>query len=156
MSYLTSNFSVSPEQLVVVDNAVGAIEAAIPGAFALSAEQRKSMKWMGDKSESFCRQALNIVGQNPQIVPPNIPVAQAIAKMKAIDELRPRLLRLTQLVERLADTQAALGNDILKVSFSAYRLLKMTGRTEGLESSRKDLAGIFSRSPRQQPEAPAT
>ena len=152
MSYLTS-FTVTPDQLVVVDNAIGAIETALPGLFALSAQQRKSMKWMGEKSESFCRQALNIVGQNPQIVPPNVPASQAIANMKALDALRPRLVRLTQLVERISDTDAALGNDIMKVSYSAYRLLKMTGRAEGLESSRKELAVLFSRSRRQQPEA---
>ena len=153
MSYVTS-FAVSPDQFVAVDNALGAIETALPGLLALSAEQRKSLRWMGEKSETFCRQALNIVGQNPQIVPPNVPVAQAIANMKALDGLRPRLVRLTRLVERMSDTDSALGNDIMKVSLSTYRLLKLTGRAEGLESMRKDLGALFARSPRQ-PAQPA-
>ena len=140
---------------MVVDNAITAIEGALPGLLALSVEERKSLKWMGEKSESFCRQALNVAGQNPQLVPPNVPAAQAIANIKALDDLRPRLVRLTQLVQRISDTDAALGNDIMKVSYSVYRLLKMTGRTEGLEGARKDLGTLFAKGPRQQP-APTT
>ena len=152
MSYL-SNFIVAPEQYAIVDNAIVQIEGALPGAFALTAEQRKSMKWMGEKSETFCRQALKIVGQNPQIVPPNLPAAQAIANLEALDELRLRMVRLTRLIERLSDTEAALGNDIMKVAYRAYGVLKMTGRDEGLEGMRKELGVLFAKAPRPQPEA---
>ena len=107
MSYLI-NVAYTDAQFSAADAAIGEIETQLPGLIALSAQQRKSMKNMGEKSESFCRQALNIVGQNPQIVPPNIPAAQAIANMKTLDRLRPLLVRLTRLVERLSDSDAAL------------------------------------------------
>jgi hypothetical protein len=31
---------------------------------------------MGDKSEAFCRQTLNVLAQNPQILPPNYDLAK--------------------------------------------------------------------------------
>ena len=148
MSYLI-NVAFSDAQFTAADAALGEVEAQFPGLVALSAPQRKSMHRMGEKSESFCRQALNIVAQNPQIVPPNLPAAQAIANLRTLDRLRPLLVRLSRLVERLSDTDAALGNDIMKVSLSTYGLLKTTGRTEGLESMRKELSVLFAKAPRQ-------
>ena len=154
MSYLI-NVAYTDAQFSAADAAIGEIDTQLPGLIALSAPQRKRMNRMGEKSESFCRQALNIVGQNPQIVPPNIPAAQAIANLKTLDRLRPLLVRLTRHVERLSDSDAALGNDIMKVSLSAYGLLKMTGRTEGLEGMRKEIGVLFARAPRQREAAAA-
>jgi hypothetical protein len=147
MSYLT-NIAITPDQLTAFDNGLTQIEAAVVWALALSPEQRKSLKRMGEKSESFCRQALNIAGQNPQIVPPNVPVAKAAANLATLDEIRPRALRLARLVERLADTDTALGNDIMKVSLNTYRQLKLCGQAEGLEPMRRDLGGLFAKASR--------
>ncbi len=74
--------------------------------------------------------------------------ADAIADMKLLDQLRPRLSRLTRLCERASDTDAALGNDIMTVALQAYGLLKLTGGVEGMESLRRDLSGMFSRGKR--------
>ena len=142
-------------KLAAVDSAITEVEKGFSELIALSPRERKSLKRMGEKSESFCRQALHVVGQNPQIVPPNVPVADAIADLKTLDQLRPRLVRLAQLVERASDTDAALGNDIMAVSLHAYGLLKLTGSSEGLGSLRKDLGTRFAKGPRQAEAKPA-
>ena len=77
-----------------------------------------------------------------------LPVADAIADIKLLDQLRPRLTRMSRLIERGNDTDAALGNDIMTVALQAYGLLKLTGRAEGMESLRRDLSGVFNRSKR--------
>ena len=52
---------------------------------------------MGQKSEVFCRQAISVLAQNPQIVPPSLHVADAQADLLALDRLRPVLERLQKL-----------------------------------------------------------
>src|SRR5262245_10283104 len=116
MSNNLVNFAFTDSQLSVVDNALGELEAQLPGLTALTAPQRRAIKRMGEQSESFCRQTLRVVEQNPQIVPPTVSIASAVADLRTIDQLRPRLVRLLRLAERASDTDAALGNDVMVAS----------------------------------------
>lgn len=135
-------------QLVAVDAALTELETQLSGLIALSVPQKRSLKKMGEKSESFCRQALRVLEQNPQMVPPNVPLADALGDMGALDQLRPRMVRLSRLSERAADTDTALGSDVMAVALKGYGLLKLTGQTEGLDALRKDLGTRFSRTSR--------
>ncbi len=74
---LSLNFT--DEQLLAVDNALTALEAALPGLISLTADQRKGLARMGPKSEAFCRQTLTVLAQNPQVIPPSIDLAEAQA-----------------------------------------------------------------------------
>lgn len=64
----------------------------------------------GPKSETFCRQTLTVLAQNPQVIPPSIDLAEAQADLAALDRLRPRLARLQRLAERGQDSEDALGS----------------------------------------------
>lgn len=59
------------------------------------------------------------------------------------------MVRLSRLSERAPDTDIALGSDVLPVALKGYGLLKLSGRTEGLESLRQTLGKRFAKSPRQ-------
>ena len=142
------NLSLTETQIASVDAALTTLETELTGLIALSATDKRRMRRMGIKSESFSRQALQVVSQNPQMIPANIPVADAIADIRLMDQLRPRLTRMSRLIERGNDTDAALGNDIMTVALQAYGLLKLTGRAEGMETLRRDLSGVFSRTRR--------
>ncbi|MGE4069547.1 MAG: hypothetical protein AB7E72_00050 [Lysobacterales bacterium] len=142
------DLNLTEAQIVAVDAALTTLETELSGLVALSQTDKRRMRRMGVKSESFSRQALQVVSQHPQMIPANIPVESAQADLKLLDQLRPILTRITRLCERGNDTDAALGNDIMTVALQAYGLLKLTGRSEGLESLRKDLSGRFSRSKR--------
>ena len=142
------NLSLTEAQIASVDAALTTLETELTGLIALSATDKRRMRRMGIKSESFSRQALQVVSQNPQMIPANIPVGDAIADIKLLDQLRPRLTRMSRLIERGNDTNAALGADIMKVALQAYGLLKLTGRAEGMETLRRDLSGMFNRSKR--------
>lgn len=137
------NMTLTDAQVAAVDAALSTLETELAGLVSLSPAEKRRMRKMGDKSESFSRQALQVISQNPQMIPANIPVSDAIADFKVLDQLRPCLSRLTRLVERCNDTDAALGNDILTVALQAYGLLKLTGRAEGLETLRRDLSGMY-------------
>lgn len=142
------SLNLTAEQLATVDHAITQLETELGGLIALSASQRRALRRMGDKSEAFCRQALRVLEQNPQMVPPNVPLADAVADLNALDQLRPRMIRLSRLSERAADTDAALGSDVMTVALQGYGLLKLTGRSEGLEPLHRELKARFRKSAR--------
>ena len=53
---------------------------------------------------------------------------------------RPRLLRLHELVAQIENVKDALGCDILGTSLEGYGLMKMFGKSEGLESLRQAIS----------------
>jgi hypothetical protein len=146
------NLSLTEAQVANVDTALAMLENELSGLIALSAPDKRRMRRMGTKSESFSRQALQVVSQNPQMIPANIGVGDAIADLKLLDQLRPRMTRLARLYERANDTDAALGNDIMTVAVQAYGLLKLTGRSEGMDTLRRDLSGMLRKKRSAKPE----
>ena len=138
-------------QLSAVDAALVELEKQLSGLITLPAATKRSLRKMGPKSEAFCRQALRVLEQSPQIVPASVPLADAVADLAALDVLRPIMVRLSRLSERAADTEIALGSDVMTVALQGYSLLKLTGRAEGLETLRQSLGERFAKTARQQP-----
>ena len=148
MSQNMISLTLTDAQLQAADAALTSLEAAFTGLIALQGDERLGLNRMGTKSEQFCRQTLSILGQNPQVIPASVKVADAQADLIALDRLRPRLQRLQKLVERAVDSQDALGSDIMSLSLEGYALLKVAGKNQGLEALRKDLSTRFSRQAR--------
>lgn len=140
------SLNLTDAQLQAVDTALTELETQLSGLIALTLPQKRSLRKMGEKSESFCRQALLVLEQNPQLVPANVLAAGALDDLVALDRLRPRLARLTRLSERAGDTDVALGSDVMTTSLQVYAQLKLTARSEGMEAVRNDLRTRFLRS----------
>ena len=149
------SLNLTDAQLLAIDTDLSDLETQLAGLIAMNAAQRKSLTRMGDKSESFCRQTLNVLAQNPQVVPPSIGLQEALADLQALDRLRPRLQRLLRLAERATDTEIALGSDVMNVALQGYALLKVAGKNQGLEGLRKELGSRFAKAPRQVEAVPA-
>lgn len=146
MSQNLLSLQFTPAQLADVDNALAALENALAGLIALDPEQRRGLVRMGPKSEAFCRQTINVLGQNPQVIPPSLSLDEARSDLSALDALRPRLTRLQQLTERAQDTDEALGSDLMSFALEGYALLKVSGRNQGLEGLRGELSSRFAKS----------
>lgn len=146
----TLNFT--DAQLTAIDSAIQELERQLSGLVALTtADKRRSTK-LGEKSEYFCRQTLRMMSENPQLIPPNLDLADAMADRNARDQLRPRLMRLTRLLERGEDTDFALGSDAMAAAMRGYSLLKAVSGREGLDQLRRDLGSRFSKTRRLAPE----
>lgn len=154
MSQNLINLTLSDAQLDAVDQALTDLETQLVELVAMNAAQRRKLARMGDKSEAFCRQTLSVLTQNPQVVPPSIRLAEAQADLVALDRLRPRLQRLQRLAERGADSETALGSDIMRCALDGYALLKVAGRNQGLEGLRKELGTRFAKTARSAEEKP--
>ena len=148
MSQNLISLDITDTQVSAALDALAALEAALPGLISMDAEERRRLTKMGRKSEVFCRQALSVLSQNPQIVPPNLGLAEAQADLLALDKLRPVLDRLQRLAARGADTETALGSDVMSVALEGYGLLKLSGRNEGLDDMRKELSSRWAKNRR--------
>jgi hypothetical protein len=154
MSQNLVTLNLTDAQLTAVDTALDELETQLAGLIALSATQKKSLRRMGPKSEAFCRDTLRVLDQNPLIVPPGVALADATAGFQTLDGLRPRLMRLSRLSARGADTETALRSDIMSVALQGYNLLKTVGRSRGLDPIRRELAGHFAGQRRRAAEPP--
>ena len=83
---------------------------------------------------------------NPQILPPAFSLPDTEGDLRAFDQLRPRLARLTRLTDRADDTSIALGSDLMTAALEGYALLKVSGKNQGLETLRRDLSARFRKS----------
>ncbi|GHA78761.1 hypothetical protein [Cognatilysobacter bugurensis] len=54
-----------------------------------------------------------------------------------------RQARLAQLMEKVSDTDIALGSDAMAIALQGYRQFKTTGQTEGVDGLRRDLSRRF-------------
>lgn len=151
MSQNIISLDLSDAQVNAALDALTALEGALADLVSLDADERRRLTKMGQKSEVFCRQALSVLAQNPQIVPPSLDLAAAQADLRALDRLRPVLDRLQRLAERGADTEIALGSDIMDVALEGYGLLKVSGRNQGLDSLRRELSSRWAKA-RRAPE----
>ena len=149
------SLSFTDEQRDALSNAMLQLEAVLTDLVSLDADQRRQLLKMGDKSEAFCRQTLSVLDQNRQVVPPSLGLDDALADLAALDVLRPLMQRLSKLLERIQDTDTALGSDIMSTSVEGYGLLKVVGRNQGLDGLRKELGVRFARSGRTAAPAPA-
>ncbi|WP_158883744.1 hypothetical protein [Rhodanobacter sp. L36] len=155
MSQNLVSLTLTPEQLTAIDAALTVLESNLAGLIALQPSQRRELFKMGEKSEQFARQTLNVLANNPQIVPASLGLADAQADMAALDALRPRLQRMKQLVERGEDTEMALGSDIMNTSLEGYGQLKLSGKNQGLDGMRQELSSRFAKT-RQPVVAPTS
>ena len=139
------SLNLSSQDLQDLDTALETLRRVFGPMIALEPQQRRELTKMGDKSEAFCRQTLTVLASNPQIVPPNLGLAEAQADLATLDTLRPRIVQLQQLSERAEDSLLALGSDLMSVALEGYGLLKVSGRSEALRNARKALSARFAR-----------
>lgn len=132
-------------QLTAIDAALDQLDANLNGLVSLTTEQKKATVKAGEKSEAFCVNTLTVMQQNPEVLPINVRVDDALADLRAREQLRPRLFRLTRLQQRAADTDLALGSDAMAMALHGYKLLKANGRGFGLERLQRDFGGRFAK-----------
>lgn len=142
------SLDLSDAQVSTALDALTALEGALAGLISLDAEERRRLTKMGQKSEVFCPQALSVLAQNSQIVPPSLNLREAQADLRALDRLRPVLDRLQRLAERGSDTEMALGSDVMDVALEGYGLLKVSGKNQGLDGLRKELSSRWAKTRR--------
>ena len=132
-------FNYNTDQIAAIALAIGEVETQFQGLASLSIEARRAAATLGPKSEVFCRKTINALTLNPQIVPPGVPVAEAVAGFEVLDRLRPLFDRLHRLSQRSLDTELAIGSEIMDTALQGDGVLKAVGRKHGLDGLRREL-----------------
>ncbi|MFD1295505.1 hypothetical protein ACFQ4Q_02530 [Lysobacter gummosus] len=149
MSVNLIQLDVSDEQVAAGMAALDQLETVLPGLVSLSPDDRRRLTKMGTKSEVFCRQALSVLEQSRQIVPPSLDLPGAQQDLRALDRLRPLLDRLQRLAERGEDTETALGTDLVAFALEGFSLLKVSGKNQGLDGLRKEVSARWAKGRRE-------
>lgn len=152
MSQNLISLQLTTADLSAIDAALKTLEDKFVGLIDLSIEQRSTVTKMGDKSEAFCRKAVEVLGNNPGVLAANYNLAEVKRDLAAFDALRPRLVRVEKLVEKMRDSQMALGSDLMTASLEGYAYLKVAGKGEALDTARAALSVRFNRGPRKKVE----
>jgi hypothetical protein len=127
------SLSFSDEDLAAVDTALGVIEEKLAPLLSLAPDEVRGLFKMGEKSEVFCRSVLQVLDQNPQVVPQALDLDEATADLATLDALRPRLRRLRLLATRGEDTSVALGADVMA---AALEVRPAAGQRQGQRAGR--------------------
>ena len=135
----------TPEDLAAIDAALVQLEQRFARLVALDARQRRRLYKMGNKTEKFCRETLNVLDKNRQLAPPAMDLNGALSALRTIDELRPRSKQILKLAERMRDTELALGSDVATAARQGYNSLGEFGDRHGLEGMRQALSARFKR-----------
>lgn len=134
----------SAEQWTAVDAAIEALDTALaPALVALTPYQRRRAVRMGDGSQAFCRTAYDVARKNAGLLPRDFELAEMGRDLASHDALVERLVVLSNLMERVQDTDIALGSDAMVASLEAYAHLKVAGKAEGVDGLRKLLSKRF-------------
>lgn len=156
MSQNLIDLTFNADALATLDDTLKSLEQQLVGLLALDTYQRRHLTKMGDKSEAFCRQTVDVLGQNIGVLPRNFDYDGLRRDLETLDALRPRLMRLARLHERASDTEMALGSDVMTQSLEGYAFLKVAGKNEGLDNARRALSARFARTaPKAEEAAPA-
>lgn len=155
MSQNLISLQLTTADLSAVDAALKTLEDKLAGLIDLSIEQRSTLTKMGDKSEAFCRKAVEVLSNNPSVLSVNYNLAEVKRDLAAFDALRPRIIRVEKLYEKMRDSQMALGSDLMTASLEGYAYLKVAGKGEALDTARAALSVRFSRGARKKEEETA-
>ncbi|MEO8669781.1 MAG: hypothetical protein ABI411_00625 [Tahibacter sp.] len=147
MSQNLVSLALTDAEFQAADQAIAVLESTLSGLVSLTSAQRQAFTKMGPKSETFCRQTIGVLEMNPSLFPASMGVEEAANDLRMLDRMRPMFLRLARLSERSADTEFALGSDVMHTALQGYAQLKITGKNQGLEGLRKSLSARFARSP---------
>lgn len=104
--------------------AITTIKEKLPFLVDLSADDRKTLPKMGDKSRAFVSKALEVAAQNPEFLPRSFDLEEMRKDVQLFEALYPVLLSLTQLQKLVDDTSLAVGSE----AYAAARQSQWTRR----------------------------
>lgn len=139
----------TPDDWAIVDEAIARIQATIePLMVPVTPTDKKFMVKMGNGSEVFCRTALEVMGENVALMPRSFDLEEMRRDLTSHDALNARIVKLMRLLEKMRNTEMALGSDVMVASLEGYAVLKAVGKGEGVRALRKMLSRRFAGSGR--------
>lgn len=131
--------------------AITSIKEKLPFLIDLSAEERRSLPKLGDKSRAFVSKALEVATQNPDFLPRSFDIDEMRQDLELFESLYPVTLALTQLQALVDDTLTAVGSEAYAAALLVYNYAKTSGEG-GLDAVVDELGQRFGRKARKKAE----
>ena len=96
----------------------------LPHLITLSAEERKEIPKMGDRSFTFVKDTKMHIDQNPSLVPGYLDINEMGVDLQAVELLQGYYYLLRQITQGLDDTTMLAGSEALTTALSFYRAVK--------------------------------
>ncbi|MCU0549242.1 MAG: hypothetical protein MUC48_07835 [Leptolyngbya sp. Prado105] len=128
-----------------VMNAIALIKSKLPFLLSTTAEERKALTKMGDKSQAFVSLALDLANQSQDYLPRSFEVEEMRKDVELYQQLRPILLALTQLQELVDNTSMVAGSEAMVAALTVYNAAKEHGQDAGLEAILAEMSQRFAR-----------
>lgn len=128
---------------------INAIKQQLPFLIDLTAEERRSLTKMGDKSSAFVTKALEVATQNPDFLPRSFSVEEMRKDVELMQMLQPILMVVNQLQDLVEDTYMQVGSEAYSAALTIYNYAKNSPSGSALEGVAEELGRRFARKPRQ-------
>ncbi|MEH2263190.1 hypothetical protein [Nostoc sp.] len=142
---ISATFAQTEKEAVL--QAIATIKEKLPFLVDLSADDRKTLPKMGDKSRAFVSIALEVATQNPEFLPRSFDLEEMRKDVQLFEALYPVLLSLTQLQELVDDTSLAVGSEAYAAALHVYNYAKASGQGAGLDGVVAEMGKRFTRKP---------
>lgn len=128
--------------------AFNTIRQKLPFLVDLTAEDRRSMAKMGDKSNAFVNKAVEVANQYPDIIPRAFNIEEMKKDVELLQMLQPILMAANQVQDLIEDTFMQVGSEAYMAALSIYNYTKNSPAGTALEGVVDDMGRRFARKPR--------
>lgn len=118
MPYHNISADLSTEDLSDIKAALATIQQKLPFLINLTADERRRIYKMGDKSLAFVSNSLTAAQNNPEILPASFDTAELARDYQLATALSELHLNLRQITEQVDDTLLAVGSEAMTSSLS--------------------------------------
>lgn len=146
--------AVTPAILATMDAGIASMTEGCRQVPRADAELLRRAAKMGDKSETFAREAIELAKNNAHLCPKSLDLEQAEQAIATRDELRIRYLRARFLAETLEVAMQVCGVDAFDAARTAYKSMKMNCRDAALLQLLEHVGRNFRSRRRKVDEAP--
>ena len=102
----------------------------LPHLLDLSAQDRRELPKMGDRTLAFVGRALDYAQTNPALCPAYLDVPEFARDLGSVNQLQGMLRPLQQINDMLDDTALAAGSDAYSAALAFYQAVKGAARSK--------------------------
>jgi hypothetical protein len=144
MAYQNITAKLSSQDIQEIKAALQTVQKKLPFLVTLSAEERRKLVKMGDKSLAFVNNSVTAAQSNPEILPASFDVDELVQDYQLATALTELLTSMRQLTEQVDDTLLAVGSEAMRSSLTVYDYVKTAAKkTPGLKTIAEQLGERF-------------
>src|SRR5262249_42893941 len=136
---------VSQDDREAITKAFETLTEKLPFLISLTPDEIQSIPKIGTRSHDFVDKALEVAYQNPEIMPRGFDTDEMRKDVETYKLLTSIRISLTQMLEKVIDTQTLVGSEAYSGALAVYVQTKVAGKGMGLEAVADDLGRRFSR-----------